>query len=208
MTAAMGLYQRLGLPLPWHPATKPIPLVIYGAASAVGSYAIQLAQLSNIHPLICVAGRGIQHVESLIDKSKGDMILDYRSGDESIVQGLRDAAKQHGKLEYALDAVSENGSYVNICKVLDRQTGQLTLVLPAKDDSDIPSTITTSMTACGGVFESTDRTHGKREWEPKLATRSLVLSCSGSSEEDWPVDGSKGSLTRWCQAACMGLRVL
>jgi NADPH:quinone reductase len=52
MTAAVGLFLRLGLPQPFVPASKPIPLLIYGAASAVGSYAIKLAKHSNIHPLI------------------------------------------------------------------------------------------------------------------------------------------------------------
>jgi NADPH2:quinone reductase len=167
MTSAVGLYQRLGLPLPWHPATSPIPLIIYGAASAVGSYAIQLAQLSNIHPLICVAGRGIKHVEGLIDKSKGDMIVDYRSGDESVVGGLREAAKHAGKLEYAFDAVSEKGSYINICEVLDRQTGQITLVLPGKDYAEIPSTIRKSWTKCGMVFQAMD----DDPWEKKAGTK-------------------------------------
>lgn len=51
MTSAIALYDKLGLPQPWHPATEPIPLVIYGAASAVGSYAVQLAQRSNIRKL-------------------------------------------------------------------------------------------------------------------------------------------------------------
>ena len=35
MTAALGLYQRLGVPEPWKPATVPIPLIIYGGAGAV-----------------------------------------------------------------------------------------------------------------------------------------------------------------------------
>ena len=171
ITAALGLYQRLGLPLPWHPATKPMPLIVYGAASAVGSYAIQLAQLSNIHPLICVAGRGIQHVESLIDKNKGDMIVDYRSGDESVVQGLLEAAKQHGKLEYAFDAVSEKPSYVNICKVLGSQTAQLTLVLPIKEDSMFPPPITRSQTSCGSVFEALDNDPSEKKVGTKIGDK-------------------------------------
>ena len=134
MTAALGLYQRLeGLPLPWHPTTKPTPLIIYGAATAVGAYAIKLAQLSNIHPLICIAGRGIPFVESLINPAKGDVILDYRSGDSKLVSDLKtavDKAKIGGKVQYAFDAVSEHGSSRNICQVLDHQTGQITRVLP------------------------------------------------------------------------------
>ena len=147
MTAAFGLFQRLYLPPPWHPTLTPIPVIIYGAASAVGSYAIQLARQANIHPLICVAGRGIPHVESLIDKSKGDVVLDYREGDGKLVKELRTAVQNAGgKVEYALDAVSANGSYVNICEVLDHQTGKITLVLLGKEYKEIPSTIEKSLT--------------------------------------------------------------
>jgi NADPH2:quinone reductase len=37
MTAAVGLYLRLGLPEPWNPTTTSIPLIVYGASSAVVS---------------------------------------------------------------------------------------------------------------------------------------------------------------------------
>ncbi|KAL8824281.1 MAG: hypothetical protein Q9170_008207 [Blastenia crenularia] len=159
MTAAFGLYQRLeGLPLPWHPTTTSTPLIIYGAASAVGAYVIKLAQLSNIHPLICVAGRGIPYVESLIDKSKGDVILDYRDGDDTLVQNLQSAvSKAGGKVEHAFDAISEHGSFISICKVLDHHTGQITLVLPNGDYNAIPSTIKQSRTYVGFVHADTDQ---------------------------------------------------
>ncbi len=123
----------------------------------MGSYAIQLAHQANIHPLICVAGRGIPHVESLIDKSKGDTVLDYREGDEKLVQNLK-AAVQHagGKVEYALDAVSEHGSYINICEVLDHKTGKITLVLPGKEYKEIPSTVERSLTTVGSAQIGTD----------------------------------------------------
>jgi hypothetical protein len=35
MTAAVGIYLRLGLPEPWNAAIKPLLLIVYGAASAV-----------------------------------------------------------------------------------------------------------------------------------------------------------------------------
>ena len=38
MTAALGMYQRLGLPLPWLPAQEKLPLVVYSAASAVSTF--------------------------------------------------------------------------------------------------------------------------------------------------------------------------
>ena len=154
MTAACGLYAKLRLPEPWLPATSPIPLVIYGASSAVGYYTIQLALRSNIHPLICVAGNARAHVEKLLDKSKGDAIVDYRNGDEATVQGLKDASKGQ-KVEFAFDAVSEKGSYQNIGKVLDPNSGRITFVLPNKA-YDMPEGIEKTITRVGDVHGNPD----------------------------------------------------
>jgi NADPH:quinone reductase-like Zn-dependent oxidoreductase len=112
MTAALGLYQRLGLPLPWLPAQERLPLVVYGAAGAVGAYAVKLVTLSNIHPITCIAGHGTAYVETLIDRSRGDTILDYREGNEAVVNGFRMALTDNEKLHYAFDAVSDKESYL------------------------------------------------------------------------------------------------
>ena len=167
MTAATGLYQRLSLPLPWHPTTASTPLIIYGAASAVGSYVIQLAQQSNIHLLICVAGRGTSHVESLISKEKGDEVLDYRLGNAELVQSLKAVVqKAGGCVQYAFDAISEHNSYQNICEVLDQQSGQLTLILPGKDYSDIPASIKWTTTYVGDSHAASDA----EPWQKRTGT--------------------------------------
>jgi NADPH2:quinone reductase len=147
MTAALGLFQRLTLPDPWTPAQQPTPLVVYGGSSAVGAYAIKLARLANIHPIIAVAGRAAPFVEGLIDRSKGDTIVDYRAGDEAVVEGLR-AALGGRKLEYAFDATSEHGSYGNIVRVLEAD-GRLALVLPGKTYEGIPASVRQVMTMVG-----------------------------------------------------------
>lgn len=149
MTAALGLYQRLGLPLPWYPAQNKLPLIIYGAASAVGSFALKLAVLSNIHPLICVAGRGISYVETLIDRSRGDCVIDYRDGDEALVKGFR-AALGGEKLFYAMDAVTDKGSYQNIMKVID-ESGSIAVVLLRKNYEGIPDGFAKLFTQVGRV---------------------------------------------------------
>jgi len=150
MTAAIGLYaqDRLSLPTPLSPATATIPLVIYGASSAVGTYALQFAKRSNIHPIICIAGRAQNHVEAFLDRSKGDTIVDYRQGDEAVAQGIKNALPAGHKLEYAFDAVSEKNSYQNICQVLDAH-GRITLVLPGQEYPEIPKTVHQSMTNVG-----------------------------------------------------------
>lgn len=163
MTAAVGLYSRLGLPEPWAPnapakTEERVPLLVYGAATAVGAFAIQLAKVSGIHPIIGIAGRGIPFAESLVDKSKGDVIVDYRKGDDAVVQGVKDAVKAlgAGELKYAYDAVSENGSHENIAAVLSSSGARVTHVLPwerfAKTKGfAYPAHITPSLTTVGSV---------------------------------------------------------
>lgn len=137
LTAAVGLYHFLGVPQPWTPAKEPTPLVIYGAASAVGIYTVQLATLANVHPLICVAGNSKSYVEGFLDASKGDVVIDYRDGDEAVVEGIKKAAGSQ-KVRFAFDAVSEKGSYVNLANALG-EGATVNTVLPFKEE-DVPKT--------------------------------------------------------------------
>ena len=162
MTSALGLFVDLGLPEPWTggrqngkfkegvKARETGPLLVYGAASAIGAYAIQLAKRANIGPIIAVAGRGIPFVETLLDKSKGDTIVDYREGDDAVVRGIKAAIPSGTELKYCFDGISEKGSYVNASKVLAKDS-KLTMFLPLKDKSEIPSHIEWSRTYVGDV---------------------------------------------------------
>ncbi|KAK2687203.1 hypothetical protein QWA68_014248 [Fusarium oxysporum] len=135
LTAALGLYVRLELSEPWRPATKTIPLVIYGAASAVGAYAVQFAAKSNVHPIIAVAGKSIAHVEKFIDPSKGDVIIDYREGDEAIVENIKKALLGSG-LHHAFDAVSDKSSINNLRQVL-AEGSKLATVWPSNKEESV-----------------------------------------------------------------------
>ncbi|KAK4194941.1 putative dehydrogenase [Triangularia verruculosa] len=133
MTAALGLYNKLNLPQPWSPDVSKdkvtdIPLLIYGASSAVGIYGLQFALRSNIHPLICVAGSSKDYVAQFLDPSKGDVVVDYRDGPEATVEGIKKALNGR-ELKHVLDAVSIDESIDNISKVLSTDGGHVTLVL-------------------------------------------------------------------------------
>ncbi|KAJ5979689.1 hypothetical protein N7481_006987 [Penicillium waksmanii] len=154
MTSALGLFQRLSLPVPWHPATEALPLVVYGGASAVGAFAIKLAQLSNIHPIIAVAGKGAPFVETLIDRSKGDTIIDYREGDNAVREKIRSSAGGL-PIHHAFDAVSEKGSYQNLGEALT-VPAKITVVLPGKDYSDLPKGVEAITTNVGAVHQSAE----------------------------------------------------
>ena len=115
MTAALALYQHLGLPPPWRPIPPgtTFPLLIYGGASAVGAFALKFAKLSNCSPIITVAGNGIPFVESL---KIADTIIDYRSG--GVTAKIKEALKGK-KLYYAFDAVSGPTSFKDILDVIE-----------------------------------------------------------------------------------------
>lgn len=99
-------------------------------------------------------------MEALIDRIKGDTIVDYRAGDDAVVAGIRQAgaALPNGaKLLHALDAVSEDNSYVNLAQALDDDSGsrrpKITLVLPTRpeDRARIPAHVDLSTTMVGAA---------------------------------------------------------
>lgn len=132
MTAAIGLYSNLRLPDPWtteEDRPKSLPLVIYGAGAAVGSFAVQLARKSDVHPIICVAGQSKDYVETLIDRNKGDTIVDYRLGPKVVVTEVKKALGCK-KLLHAFDSVAEHGSDKILGALLEPQNARLAMVLP------------------------------------------------------------------------------
>ncbi|KAK4227292.1 alcohol dehydrogenase [Podospora fimiseda] len=164
MTAAVGLYLRLKLPQPWSPevpSQPEIPLIIYGASSSVGIYALQFALRSNIHPILCVAGNAKDYVEGFIDKSKGDVVIDYREGDDAVVEKLKQALKGKPPVRHVLDAVSHGSSITNIARVFAEQQdaqqsgkakGHATFVLSGEKEG-LPEGVDQSITMVGTVHK-------------------------------------------------------
>lgn len=75
---------------------------------------------SQVHPVICVVGQPRDHVETLIDRTNGDVIIDYWHGAESMVAGIKDALGARPLL-HAFDATSEHesdgcGDFLDSCR--------------------------------------------------------------------------------------------
>ncbi|RFU26843.1 hypothetical protein B7463_g9492, partial [Scytalidium lignicola] len=85
-------------------ARTPLPLIVYGASSALGSFAIKLARQANIHPIIAIAGGSSAYIQGLLDPALGDSIIDYRQGAEKMKADMR-AALNGLEVHYALDAI-------------------------------------------------------------------------------------------------------
>ncbi|KAH6910011.1 NADPH2:quinone reductase [Coprinopsis sp. MPI-PUGE-AT-0042] len=131
MTSAIGLFISLRLPTPLLPATQPIPLLIYGASSAVSAYAIKFAQLANIHPIIGVAGSGGDFAKSI----GADVIA------------LQEHAKGE-KLLHVYDAISEGETGKHISEVAS-EGAYITHVLQNADDYDKKKNFTVIRTTVG-----------------------------------------------------------
>lgn len=162
MTAAVALYQHLALPQPWalpppNNNVREVPLVIYGASSAVGFYALQLALRSNIHPILAVAGRATDHVKQMIDPAKGDVVVDYRAGESAVIAALKEALDGKSPLRYAFDAVSEGDSASTIAQLFrdsgDGKEAKFTSVAPGNKDG-VPEYVEQTMTFVGSVHRT------------------------------------------------------
>lgn len=90
--------------------------MIYGASSVVGGMAGKVAQVANIHPLICVAGSGANYVSGLINKSKVDVVLYYKDGEEALTRGFRSVLGDR-ELGYAFSSFSELHSLAKVAKI-------------------------------------------------------------------------------------------
>ncbi|KAI8942773.1 hypothetical protein NX059_000817 [Plenodomus lindquistii] len=156
LTAAIALYHNLGLSPPWMPATTPTPVLIYGASTGLGAYAIKFAARSNLHPIIAIAGKGRSMVEGLIDASKGDVIIDYREGNEIMARKIREALNKQGELSiaHALDCIAEPNTFELLVDVVAPK-GHATFVLPEKDYNVPAKTLRTSITYVGYVHTGT-----------------------------------------------------
>lgn len=158
--ASIGLFARECLGVrqePWRTTHKAqvekreAPLLIYGAATQVGAMAVKLARLPGVRPLLCVAGRGKTFVEGLLDKDAGDVFVDYREGDDAVVQALGGALDGR-TCTYAFDAVSTGSSYANLARVL-APAGRLTMVLPGKLDEGGLEEIEVSYAMAGSLWK-------------------------------------------------------
>ncbi|KAH6962890.1 alcohol dehydrogenase-like protein [Fusarium avenaceum] len=178
MTAGLALHRRLGLPAPWDMAANESgtsargPVLIYGAGAAVGAYAVQLAVRARLHPIIAIAGGSKEYVQTIIDPSQGDVVLDYRQGPDAVVAQAKEALG--GKaLYHAFDCISSNGSdnfvgriihahepeKCKVAVVVPRSLSEVSFVqvpddLPLDPMRGIPEDVTVMWTNLGSVFET------------------------------------------------------
>ncbi|RGP67617.1 nadph2:quinone reductase [Fusarium sporotrichioides] len=126
-TSVCALFQELQIPEPWSPLAKSEekrPLLVYGASTATGAFAIKLAAAANVHPIIAVGSQRSEFVKPFLDESKGDALVDYTAHDteDKLVAAIQDAFKKSGAPEgrcwKAFDSVSEDSTIKLVTKAI------------------------------------------------------------------------------------------
>ncbi|EJC99166.1 GroES-like protein [Fomitiporia mediterranea MF3/22] len=151
MTAAIGLFKRLGIPETSTGEQKGI--IVNGASSSVGAYVVQLAKRAGLF-VIGIAGSSKDYAKSL----GADVIIDYREhkGD-ALEQALISASSGHN-VEYVYDAITENQSTLSLSRVLAKASptgkGKVTYILmPSEDElNQIPQGIVAERTGVNTAY--------------------------------------------------------
>ncbi|KAF3940597.1 Zeta-crystallin [Dactylella cylindrospora] len=123
LTSAIALYQFLGLPPPWRPATTSIPFVVYGGTTSVGLTALKFARLSKLSPIITIAGGSKDIIEK---EGLADVIIDYR-GNDHIAEDIK-AALGGRELYHVYDGFTEPPSAAPLAENL-HPDGKITGIL-------------------------------------------------------------------------------
>jgi NADPH:quinone reductase len=158
MTAALTLFRRQGYTPPWeHDAqakNQERPLLVYAATTSLGTYAIKLAKLAGIGPIIAIGGGSSEYLNGFLDLSQ-DVFLDYRKGMDTVGESVRQLVEtRHLQLKNGIDAFNEHESWVHISRWL-KSRGRLSVFSGAKryNEKDIPEDVEVIYTFVGTAHE-------------------------------------------------------
>ncbi|KAF8913202.1 biotin/lipoyl attachment:Carbamoyl-phosphate synthase subunit L [Gymnopilus junonius] len=137
VTAFYTLFSQLGLPIPLSfpaPESPPLasaPILVYGAGSTAGLYAVQLLRLAGYKKIIATASK--KHHEYLRSLGATDT-FDYRS--PSVVEDIANAIGGDGKVLLALDCITADATLTLVAKVISSR-GKVALLLPIKEGNTV-----------------------------------------------------------------------
>jgi NADPH:quinone reductase-like Zn-dependent oxidoreductase len=118
---AKALYACLQLPTPENPTSKSFPFLVWGGASSLGLFAIQLAKLSGAFVIATASPKN----NALVKSYGADEIFDYH--DESTPERIR---MGYPNLEFCLDCISKGPTISQAMRAIGEAGGHVHIVLP------------------------------------------------------------------------------
>jgi len=206
-TVGQALHQSLELPLPTHPASTKIPLMIYGGSTATGSLAIQFAKLSGLEVVTTCSPRNFEYVKSL----GADEAFDYN--DEKCAEEIKKYTKD--SLKHVFDCISAGQSMKTCVESMSSQGGKYSTLLPVPEEKvsainpKVEMGMTLGYTVVGEFFKFGDMPwearpqdfeFGKMFWE---LARSLLEQGKLKAHRPSVNEGGKG-----LEGALLGMQVM
>ncbi|KAI0265088.1 dehydrogenase [Gloeopeniophorella convolvens] len=123
LTAVLCLYEAHSFPAPLAPSKdpEPLPVLVYGGSTAVGTYTVQFLALAGLQVYATASPRNFDYVKSL----GAVEVFDYH--DPEVGKKIREATG--GKLKHAVDTISEGGSPQIISDALSEEGGLVAQIL-------------------------------------------------------------------------------
>ncbi|KAI0186918.1 putative zinc-binding dehydrogenase family oxidoreductase [Astrocystis sublimbata] len=123
MTCGLALFRSLRLPGdPLSPSAKPLPVLVYGGATATGTAAIQLLRLSGFIPVVTCS----PHSYDLVKSYGAEIAFDYH--DSNCAAQIREHTRN--SLCYVLDCITTTQSMQTCYAALGRAGGRYTALDP------------------------------------------------------------------------------
>jgi NADPH:quinone reductase-like Zn-dependent oxidoreductase len=119
LTALQALCHTLpGLPSPLSPVSveQSFPILVYGASTSVGLYAVQFAHLAGLRVIATASPKNFD----LVRQFGASEVFDYR--DPELVSKIRQAS--HGTLRHAVDTVASGEAPQRVVDVLEVGDGE------------------------------------------------------------------------------------
>ncbi|KAF9465715.1 dehydrogenase [Collybia nuda] len=146
-SACQALWQNRDLPTPLSPTKESFPFLVWGGASAVGQWAVQLAKQSGLQVIATASPKNHELLKSL----GADAVFDYRDPDVS--KKIREFSGD--KLAHAVDTIAEGDTTAQVCASFGSKGGYAALLLPAKSTrEDVKAEFSLVYTLFGKAFES------------------------------------------------------
>jgi len=160
-TAVHAIHSTLNYP---YESTDSQPILIWSGATGVGMYAIKIASLAGLKVVTTASEKNWKLVKSL----GADAVFDYK--DPQVVQKIQQWAQGHGRLETALDTISEHGS-IDLCVEAVGKGGKVVTLLPPPKDFDAKGAEVINILVYSTLKPTNTDDHRKMtEWNKKITS--------------------------------------
>ncbi|KAL4970920.1 zinc-binding alcohol dehydrogenase family protein [Aspergillus stella-maris] len=145
LATAMVSLHWLEIPDATDPVKDPFSILIYGASSSVGLYAVQLAKMAGLHVIATASGKN----RDLVRRQGADVVIDYRDADWP--EQVKKAAGN--KLRHVFDTISTPETTKAAAGTLSPEGGHIVCIMArtAEDIGYLPG-VKLNVALCYTVF--------------------------------------------------------